>query len=168
MELIHRYRFGSAGVPMAEPAVPALFRILLPAKEFRRTWKFYENLLGVPGREVFPGRVYFDVGPVILGLLDYSLPDAGTPAPPTEAVYFAASDLAGVHRKATALGALATELLHGDPDQPMGGIVVRPWGERSFYVTDPSGNALCFVERGTEFTGTAEQVARLRDDAARR
>jgi hypothetical protein len=34
-----------------------------------------------------------------------------------------------------------------------GGIVVRPWGERSFYVVDPWGNPLCFVEEGTVYTG---------------
>jgi hypothetical protein len=30
---------------------------------------------------------------------------------------------------------------------------VRPWGEESFYVTDPFGNRLCFVRTGTTFTG---------------
>lgn len=36
---------------------------------------------------------------------------------------------------------------------PMGRIATRPWGERSFYVEDPFGNQLCFVDRGTVFTG---------------
>ena len=36
---------------------------------------------------------------------------------------------------------------------PGGGIVVRPWGERSFYVEDPWKNPLCFVEEGTVYTG---------------
>jgi hypothetical protein len=31
--------------------------------------------------------------------------------------------------------------------------VVRPWGERSFYVEDPWKNPLCFVEEGTVYTG---------------
>jgi hypothetical protein len=32
-------------------------------------------------------------------------------------------------------------------------MVVRPWGERSFYVKDPWGNGLCFVDEKTLFTG---------------
>ena len=34
-----------------------------------------------------------------------------------------------------------------------GQIVVRPWGERSFYVEDPWSNGLCFVDEKTLFTG---------------
>ena len=29
----------------------------------------------------------------------------------------------------------------------MGHIARRPWGERSFYMQDPSGNPICFVRR---------------------
>ena len=36
---------------------------------------------------------------------------------------------------------------------PMGKIVRRPWGERSFYAQDAWGNPLCFVERGTVYPG---------------
>jgi uncharacterized glyoxalase superfamily protein PhnB len=31
-------------------------------------------------------------------------------------------------------------------------VEVQDWGERSFYLSDPFGNPLCFVEQGTEFT----------------
>ncbi len=34
-------------------------------------------------------------------------------------------------------------------------IRVQPWGERSFYATDPWGNRICFVQEGTCFTGRA-------------
>jgi hypothetical protein len=34
----------------------------------------------------------------------------------------------------------------------MGVIAQRPWGERSFYMNDPSGNPLCFVDEKTVFT----------------
>ncbi|MGH2609439.1 MAG: VOC family protein [Tepidiformaceae bacterium] len=34
------------------------------------------------------------------------------------------------------------------------GIASRPWGERSFYCQDPAGNPICFVDAGTEFTGS--------------
>jgi hypothetical protein len=30
---------------------------------------------------------------------------------------------------------------------------VRPWRERSFYVFDPDGNGLCFVDETTVVTG---------------
>jgi len=49
-----------------------------------------------------------------------------------------------------------TKLLgvHGrENDVPAGGIVVRPWGERSFYAEDPWGNPPCFVEERTGYTG---------------
>ena len=36
---------------------------------------------------------------------------------------------------------------------PLGRIAKRPWGEESFYASDPFGNPLCFVRRDTEFTG---------------
>jgi len=140
---------------------PGIFRILLPAKDLPRSREFYETLLGVAGRQVAPGRIYFDCGPVILGLLDYSSGEAGTPTPPTEALYFATTDLERVHRRARDLGALSADLIHNDPENPAGEIVVRPWGERSFYAHDPSGNPLCFVDVRTRFTGTPEQVAAL-------
>jgi hypothetical protein len=48
------------------------------------------------------------------------------------------------------LGSLSRESVY---DAPGGGIVVRPWGERSFYVEDPWKNPLCFVEEETVYTG---------------
>ena len=35
----------------------------------------------------------------------------------------------------------------------LGDITVKPWGERSFYVEDPWGNGICFVDETTRFTG---------------
>jgi hypothetical protein len=34
----------------------------------------------------------------------------------------------------------------------MGAIARRPWGERSFYMRDPFGNPLCFVDEASLFT----------------
>jgi catechol 2,3-dioxygenase-like lactoylglutathione lyase family enzyme len=141
---------------------PAIFRILLPAKDLRKAKQFYESLLGVRGRTVAEGRVYFDCGPVILGVLDYArIPERNRPKP-TESVYLSTRRLDLVFRRARRLRCLAKGLLHGDTASPLGKPVVRPWGERSFYIEDPSGNSLCFVERGTEFTGTAAQISALR------
>lgn len=64
--------------------------------------------------------------------------------------YFTVSDLEAIHERAGALGCISREDVH---DQPAGGILVRPWGERSFYVEDPWRNPLCFVEEGTVYTG---------------
>lgn len=141
---------------------PRIFRILLHAHDLQESRRFYECLLSTRGRLVAEGRVYFDSGPVILGLLDYSRARKSDRSVPAQALYLATHDLEAVHRRARALDCLSRELLHGDPAQPAGEIVVRPWGERSFYVHDPSGNPLCFVDDRTLFTGTAQQVARFR------
>jgi catechol 2,3-dioxygenase-like lactoylglutathione lyase family enzyme len=144
------------------PTTPAIFRILLPARDLARSRRFYERLLATPGRVVAPGRVYFDAGPVLLGILDFSRVPRRRHPRPTESVYFSTPQLDRVHARAGRLGCLAEGVLHGDAHSPLGRPVVRPWGERSFYVEDPSGNSLCFVEAGTEFTGSRAQVAALR------
>jgi catechol 2,3-dioxygenase-like lactoylglutathione lyase family enzyme len=146
---------------MTKKGPPRLFRVLLPAKDLERSRRFYEHLLSIRGRRVAAGRFYFDCGPVLLGILDYSAPNAH-PTPPTEALYLATGDLDGVYRRARQLRCLSKGLIHNDPSSPLGEIVVRPWGERSFYADDPSGNGLCFVDERTVFTGTARQVAALR------
>jgi hypothetical protein len=72
------------------------------------------------------------------------------PHPAAKALYFTVSDLDAVYQRADALNCASRENVH---DAPGGGIVVRPWGERSFYVEDPWKNPLCFVEEGTVYTG---------------
>jgi hypothetical protein len=48
------------------------------------------------------------------------------------------------------LNCLSSDEVHGEA---AGEIVKRPWGELSFYVEDPWGNGLCFVDEKTLFTG---------------
>jgi len=146
---------------MGSGGAPKLFRVLVAATDLDRSRRFYEELLGVRGRTVAPGRIYFDCGPVILGVLDFSRPGAGVHAVPTEALYLSTESLEEIHARAKRLGALSQELIHNDPRSPAGEIVERPWGERSFYVEDPAGNPLCFVDARTKFTGTPRQVAAL-------
>jgi catechol 2,3-dioxygenase-like lactoylglutathione lyase family enzyme len=141
---------------------PKVFRILVGAADLDRSRRFYEALLGIRGRQVADDRVYFDCGRVILGVLDRSEGHARGRAPPAEAIYFSTDDIQGVHRRARRLGCLASGLLHGDASSPMGEVVVRPWGERSFYVHDPSGNPVCFVDARTKFTGAPRQIEALR------
>jgi catechol 2,3-dioxygenase-like lactoylglutathione lyase family enzyme len=143
-------------------ASPRIFRILVSAKDLNESRRFYESLLGSRGRVVGGGRVYFDCGSVILGVLDRSTEGSRVRTRPAEAVYLATSDLEGLFRRAKRLRCLDRGLLHGDPNSPLGSISVRPWGERSFYAEDPAGNPLCFVDAKTLFTGTPSQVAALR------
>lgn len=129
--------------------VPNLYRVILQTPDLNQATEFYSNLLGTKGREIRGSRHYFDCGPVILALLD---PTSGgeRAAPNPENIYFSVKDLEKFHAQASALGCLSKETVHGEP---AGDIVKRPWGERSFYVTDPWGNKLCFVDAQTIFTG---------------
>jgi predicted enzyme related to lactoylglutathione lyase len=147
---------------MTKARAPRVFRLLLPATDLMESSRFYESLLGTRGRQVAEGRVYFDAGPVFLGLLDYSTVPVHNRPDPTEALYFATSELDTVHRRAKKLGCLDAGLIHNDPANPAGEVVVRPWGELSFYAHDPSGNSLCFVDESTTFTGTADQIAAMK------
>lgn len=135
--------------------------MLLPARDLERSRRFYESLLGATGRKVATGRYYFDCGPVILGILDYSRVRKRDWPRVVESIYLAVPNLEAVFRRATRLNCRSVELLHGDRASPLGEIRVRPWGERSFYAEDPSGNPLCFVDAKTVFTGSRRQIADL-------
>ena len=129
-------------------AAPSLFRLAVHVTDLDRAVSFYSRLLGIEGRGVGGGRCYFDCGPIILAILDVSL--GAEPPQPIPTMYFAAADLEGIHARATEMGCLDREDVHG---APAGAIAKRPWGERSFYVEDPFGNSLCFVDPKTLFTG---------------
>ncbi len=128
---------------------PRIFRVLLEVSNLDAAVAFYTELLATPGRPVRGGRHYFDCGDLILGLLDVSA-EGREAAPMPQNLYFAVDDLEEVHRRAEALGCLSTEAVHGESG---GGIATRPWGERSFYASDPFGNLVCFVDAQTLFTG---------------
>lgn len=131
---------------------PRLYRVIVPVGDIERAAKFYTELLGVEGRRVSPGRHYFDCGGVILALFSPRADgDADTLRPLPDHIYFAVADLEAVFARAERLGGLSTET--GDGSLPMGRIATRPWGERSFYMRDPAGNPLCFVDEKTLFTG---------------
>jgi catechol 2,3-dioxygenase-like lactoylglutathione lyase family enzyme len=125
-----------------------IFRITLEVSNLDEAAKFYAKLLGIPGQRHPGARHYFDVGGVILAVLD---PTSGgmKPTPGAKSLYFAVDELEPVHARAKELKALAPFKVHGES---AGDIVKRPWGERSFYVTDPWGNELCFVQEGTLYT----------------
>jgi catechol 2,3-dioxygenase-like lactoylglutathione lyase family enzyme len=128
--------------------VPRFFRLNVEVGDLQEATAFYTHLLGFPGRGQAGARAYYDCGPVTLSILDVSAHAA--PHPAAKALYFTVRDLDAVHERASALGCLSAEPVH---DEPGGTIAVRPWGERSFYVDDPWGNRLCFVEEGTVYPG---------------
>ncbi|HEU4434920.1 MAG TPA: VOC family protein [Pyrinomonadaceae bacterium] len=132
---------------------PTLYRIILQVDNLDRAEEFYGKLLGDRGRRIPRGsRHYIDCGPVILALVDVTAENsiAAKPEPLPDYIYFAVDDVDAVHARARELNCLSTEDVHGET---AGDVVVRPWRERSFYVHDPWGNGLCFVDEKTLFTG---------------
>ena len=127
-----------------------LFRVILQVSKLDKAAEFYSKLLDDEGRRIPRGsRHYFDCGPVILALVDVTAGgDEAKPIP--DYIYFAVPDLNTVHERARALNCLSSDDVHGEP---AGQIVKRPWGELSFYVEDPWGNGLCFIDEQTLFTG---------------
>lgn len=125
-----------------------IFRITVEVDDLTNATAFYARLLDQAGTRHPGARHYFNCDGVILTVLDVA---AGglTPQPLPKSLYFAVDDIAAVHARAKALGATAPFSVHG---QPAGEVIDRPWGERSFYVTDRWGNELCFVQDGTLFT----------------
>jgi extradiol dioxygenase family protein len=122
-----------------------LFRINVQVGDIAEAAVFYADLLGTEGRTAADGRAYFDAGGVTLQLMQVPEPHVVP-----RALHFAVADLDAVHARAAARLCLA--------DYPIRGVsagepAVRPWGERSFYAEDPSGNPLCFVDEGTLFDG---------------
>jgi catechol 2,3-dioxygenase-like lactoylglutathione lyase family enzyme len=129
-----------------------LFRVILPVGDIDASVAFYSSLLDDAGMRVSPGRHYFECGGVMLALYSPRADgDDRTPRPNWDHVYFAVNDLAAVFARAGKVGGLSAEV--GDGGLKMGEMARRPWGEVSFYMQDPSGNPLCFVDAATLFTG---------------
>jgi catechol 2,3-dioxygenase-like lactoylglutathione lyase family enzyme len=125
-----------------------IFRVTMDVSDLDAATRFYQALLADDGKRHPGARHYFNCGGVVLALLDVS--QGGMQARPMpKCLYFAVDKLEPVHARAAQLKALAPYQVHG---APAGDVVKRPWGERSFYVTDPWGNELCFVEEGTLYT----------------
>jgi len=139
---------GEGRVRPAAKDIPQFFRLNVEVGDLESAISFYTALLGIEGRKQAGSRCYFECGPVTLQVLDVS--SLGKPHPAAKALYFTVSELETVFERAKALHCLSRENVH---DAPGGGIVVRPWGERSFYTEDPWNNPLCFVEEGTVYRG---------------
>ena len=128
--------------------VPQFFRLNIEVADLAAAASFYAQLLGIQGSKQAGSRCYFNCGSVTLQVLDVS--SSRQPHPAAKALYFTVGNLEAAYERASALHCVSRENVH---DAPAGGIVVRPWGERSFYVEDPWKNPLCFVEEGTVYAG---------------
>jgi len=129
-------------------STPKIFRVTIEVSNLDEAAAFYAKLLDTPGKRHPGARHYFDCGGVILAVLDVSQ-GGMKPTPGPKSLYLAVDDVNAVHARASALKALAPFQVHG---QPASEVIVRPWGEKAFYVTDTWGNELCFVQDGTLYT----------------
>ena len=127
--------------------MPRLFRLNLEVGDIDEAARFYNELFASETRPDMGARFYLQAGEVTLQVVQ-----AEPPHPAAKALYFAVGELGEVHRRASELGCLSAETVHGTPG---GEMMVRPWGERSFYADDPWGNPLCFVEEGTIYGSQA-------------
>jgi len=129
-----------------------LFRLILPVSNIDAAAQFYASVLEIAGQRVSPGRHYFDCEGTILACFDPQADgDSQPPQPLPEWLYFAVDDLQRTYAACQQAGARFEEgEVHGGA---AGEILRRPWGEVSFYVRDPFGNKLCFVDRASTFTG---------------
>lgn len=137
-----------------------LFRILMPVPDIDAAAKFYGALFEAPGERVSPGRHYFKIGDVVFACFAATADGDHKPLRPLETeTYLAVADLEETYKRAIAAGAkLSTEAKHHAGN--LARIEKRPWGERSFYASDPFGNPLCFVDKDTLFTGRPVEQAR--------
>ena len=119
-----------------------VFRVAIPVSDIERSRRFYEAVLELDADDTVPSRLYFHCGDVILAVIDWKVEPLGAFRPTPENLYFATGDVDHAHDRATTAGA--------DHLTP---VRTRPWGERSFYCTDPDGNLLCFVDESTLFLG---------------
>ena len=127
--------------------------MILPVANIAQAVEFYGAILGQEGQRVSPGRHYFDCEGCVLACYDPVADgdvDGATSLP--EPVYLAVDDIEDTFDRAKAAGAVfSADAIPGVGR--LGEIEQRPWGERSFYATDPFGNPLCFVSRDSAFTG---------------
>jgi catechol 2,3-dioxygenase-like lactoylglutathione lyase family enzyme len=124
-----------------------LFRVILPVEDIEQATRFYRAILSDEGERVSSGRHYFDCDGVLLALWDPCADgDPEFPGPNPAHIYLSTHEpLETVRQRAIGAGAV--------PDPQRGSITRQPWGERSFYVSDPWGNPVCIVEYGTEYRG---------------
>lgn len=126
------------------------FHVLLDVPDIAVASAFYTRLFGSDAREIVIGRRYFHSGSLLLGLVDLSRTECDPIVRPRK-LDLTVRELEPFHERAAAMGALRDGTIQ---NAPAGEIAVRGWCERSFYVVDPFGNELCFVNEDALFNGT--------------
>jgi predicted enzyme related to lactoylglutathione lyase len=119
-----------------------VFRIAIPVSDISLSCEFYERLLGVDADDTVPRRIYFHCEDVILAIIDRKVESLGPFHPTPEHLYLSTENVEAAYERAKEAGALNMSVLES-----------QPWGERSFYCTDPDGNLLCIVADDTLFLG---------------
>jgi predicted enzyme related to lactoylglutathione lyase len=125
---------------------PRLYRVILPVRDIERAVAFYAAVFQTAGERISAGRHYFNCGGTLLACYDPVADEDGEQGGwhfhPFQYLYFSVSDLEAVQERVEAAGGTVE-----------GAIETMPWGERLFYVRDPFGSHLCFVDERTLFTG---------------
>ncbi|MGB8196979.1 MAG: VOC family protein [Acidimicrobiales bacterium] len=119
-----------------------VFRIAIPVSDISVSRAFYEQLLGIDADDTVPSRLYFHCGDVIVAIIDWNVEPLGPFRPMPEHVYFSTENVDETYERAKKIGAANVSRLE-----------TQPWGERSFYCSDPDDNLLCFVAEDTLFLG---------------
>ncbi|MQA00188.1 MAG: VOC family protein [Dehalococcoidia bacterium] len=116
--------------------------MIVPVTDLTRAVEFYSTLLETDGERVSDGRHYFDCRGTLLACVSerHATEEHFRPLP--DYCYLAVDDLEAALERARAAGADVEAEIDS-----------YPWGERSFYVRDPFGNPLCFVDASTVFLG---------------
>jgi len=126
--------------------MPNLYRIILPVKDIDEAATFYSRILGIEGSRVSPGRHYFNLGNTILACYspaaDGDELKEGWMHHENQYIYISVNDLEETF-----------SLASSSKGEIIKTIEEMPWGEILFYMRDPSGNPICFVDEKTIFTG---------------
>ena len=131
-----------------------LYRVIVPVSDIEAAAVFYGTILNQPGKRVSPGRHYFECGGTILACFDPKADgEQGTSPPNPQHIYLSESDLEAVYGRCQSAEANFDDQSLQGGGANLGEIATRPWGERSFYLHDPFGNPVCFVDDKTVFTG---------------
>ncbi|RXI96420.1 VOC family protein [Anaerobacillus alkaliphilus] len=121
-----------------------LYRVILPVSDIEEATVFYRKLLNIEGKRVSTGRHYFDCDGTILACFDPKADGDNYEAQPNpDYIYISVANLEEIFEKVCQWN---TALVKAT-------IKVQPWGEKSFYMKDPYGNPICFVDEKTVFRG---------------
>jgi len=124
-----------------------LYRTILPVGNIDEAEKFYSKIFSLKGERVSPGRHYFNLGGTILACYDPKT-DGDDEDPQwhpheNQYIYIAVAELEKIFEAVTKSKPLRVDK----------SIETMPWGERLFYMNDPWGNPMCFVDERTVFLG---------------